>query len=174
MTTFEYLNYQNHLISSRKVHPLALKESKNRWYLIAVDTNDNVLKSFGLDRIQYLDVSSGKYREKYKYNLKDHFRYSFGVMNSSEQTPQKIILKCSNQQAEYIKSFPLHHTQSVLKKTHEEMFFELHLHPTYDFIQEILSYGSEVTVIEPQTLISTIKNILKIAFSQYCSSEDNT
>lgn len=54
------------------------------------------------------------------------------------------------------------------------MFFELHLHPTYDFIQEILSYGSEVTVIEPQTLISTIKNILKIAFSQYCSSEDNT
>ena len=174
VTTFEYLNYQNHLISSRKVHPLALKESKNRWYLIAVDTNDKVLKSFGLDRIQYLDVSSGKYREKYKYNLKDHFRCSFGVMNSSEQIPQKIILKCSNQQAEYIKSFPLHHTQSVLKKTHEEMFFELHLHPTYDFIQEILSYGSEVTVIEPQTLISTIKNILKIAFSQYCSSEDNT
>lgn len=167
VTSFEYLNYQNQLISSRKVHPLALKESKNRWYLIAVDTNDNVLKSFGLDRIQYLDVSNGKYREKYNYNFKEHFRYAFGVMNFSEQIPQKIILKCGKQQGEYIKSFPLHYTQTVLKNTEEEIFFELHIHPTYDFIQEILSYGSEVVVIEPQSVISKITDILKNALLNY-------
>jgi hypothetical protein len=35
-------------MTSRKVHPLALKESKDRWYLIAIDTKDKILKSFGL------------------------------------------------------------------------------------------------------------------------------
>jgi predicted DNA-binding transcriptional regulator YafY len=44
-------------MTSRKVHPLALKESKDRWYLIAIDTKDKILKSFGLDRINYLDVA---------------------------------------------------------------------------------------------------------------------
>lgn len=167
VASFEYLNYQSRLISSRKVHPLALKESKNRWYLIAVDTNDKVLKSFGLDRIQFLNVSDGKYRENYTCNFKEHFRYAFGVMNFAEQAPQRIILKCTKQQGEYIKSFPLHHTQTVVKKTDTRIFFELQLHPTYDFIQEILSFGHEVTVIEPQSVVSKITEILKTSLLNY-------
>lgn len=167
VVTFEYFNFKNRLISSRKVHPLALKESKNRWYLIAVDTKDKALKSFGLDRMQYLEVSGGKYREKYDYNFKEHFRYAFGVMNLSEQNPQKIIIRCGKEQGEYIKSFPLHYTQTVLKKTDKEIFFELQLHPTYDFIQEILSFGNTVTVIEPQNVIDTIKNILNLSVANY-------
>jgi predicted DNA-binding transcriptional regulator YafY len=43
-------------MTSRKVHPLALKESKDRWYLIAIDTKIK-FKIFGLDRINYLDVA---------------------------------------------------------------------------------------------------------------------
>ncbi|MEG2508238.1 MAG: WYL domain-containing protein, partial [Chryseobacterium sp.] len=108
---FEHYNYKNKVMTSRKVHPLALKQSKDRWYLIAVDTNDKALKSFGLDRINYLDVSEKSFREKYNFNLREHFRNAFGVMNLSEQNPEKIVLRCSRHQGEYIRSFPLHHSQ---------------------------------------------------------------
>jgi predicted DNA-binding transcriptional regulator YafY len=81
-------------MTSRKVHPLALKESKDRWYLIAIDTKDKILKSFGLDRINYLDVAKNQFREKYKYNFREHFKNAFGVMNLAEQKPQNIVLKC--------------------------------------------------------------------------------
>jgi predicted DNA-binding transcriptional regulator YafY len=57
---------------------LALKESKDRWYLIAIDTKDKILKSFGLDRINYLDVAKNQFREKYKYNFREHFKNAFG------------------------------------------------------------------------------------------------
>ena len=36
---------------TRIVHPLALKESRYRWYLVALDEKDSVIKSFALDRI---------------------------------------------------------------------------------------------------------------------------
>ena len=165
--TFEHFNFKTRLMSERKVHPLALKESKNRWYLIAVDTKDEMLKSFGLDRIQYLDVTANSFREKYNYDLKEHFRYAFGVMNLSEQKPQKIVFKCSKEQGEYIKSFPLHYTQMAIKKNNKEVFFELQIHPTYDFIQEIMSYGKEVTIVEPKDLVDCIKSIYKICLDNY-------
>jgi len=169
IVSFEHYNYKNKLMTSRKVHPLALKESKDRWYLIAIDTKDKMLKSFGLDRINYLDVSEKQFREKYKYNFREHFKNAFGVMNLSEQNPEKIVMKCSRHQGEYIKSFPLHQSQKELKETPEEIYFEFFLHPTYDFMQEILSYGKEVQVLEPKTLVDEVRNHLQQSLNSYLS-----
>lgn len=165
---FEHYNFKNKKMTSRKVHPLALKESKDRWYLIAIDTKDETLKSFGLDRINYLNVTPQKFREKYKYNFREHFKNAFGVMNLSEQNPQKIVLKCSRHQGEYIRSFPLHQSQKETKETPEDIYFEFFLHPTYDFMQEILSYGKEVRVLEPINLVEEIKNHLQKSLNSYC------
>jgi len=167
IVSFEHYNYKNKLMTSRKVHPLALKESKDRWYLIAIDIKDKMLKSFGLDRINYLDVSNSKFKEKYKYNFREHFKNAFGVMNLTAQNPQKIVLKCSRHQGEYIKSFPLHQSQKEVKETPEEIFFEFFLHPTYDFMQEILSYGKEVQVLEPKILVDEIRSHLQESLNSY-------
>ncbi|MEG0925586.1 MULTISPECIES: helix-turn-helix transcriptional regulator [Chryseobacterium] len=170
VVSFEHYNYKNKLMTSRKVHPLALKESKDRWYLIAIDTKDKILKSFGLDRINYLDVGKNKFREKYNYNFREHFKNAFGVMNLAEQKPQNIVLKCSRHQGEYIRSFPLHQSQKETKETPEEIYFEFFLHPTYDFMQEILSYGKEVTVLEPKCLVDDIRNHLQESLNRYLES----
>lgn len=170
VVTFEHYNYKNKLMTSRKVHPLALKESKDRWYLIAIDTKDKMLKSFGLDRINYLDVLKNKFREKYNYNFREHFKNAFGVMNLTEQKPQRIAIRCSRHQGEYIKSFPLHQSQHAIKETPEYLFFEFFLHPTYDFMQEILSYGKEVTVLEPKCLVDDIRSHLMESLNAYSES----
>ena len=164
---FEHFSFLNQKITKRKVHPLALKESKDRWYLIAIDTKDKKTKSFGLDRIKYLDVYKASYKERYKIDVKEHFKNSFGVMNLVEQNPKKIVLECSKQQAEYIKSFPLHASQNLVLETPEKVVFEMYLHPTYDFMQEILSYGKEVKVLEPQCLIDDIKIHLQESYKNY-------
>lgn len=172
IVTFDHYNYKTKQMTSRKVHPLALKESKDRWYLIAVDTKDKMLKSFGLDRIHYLDISDKKFREKYKFNLREHFKNAFGVMSLTEKNPQKVVLRCSKHQGEYIKSFPLHNSQKVLTETPEATTFEFLLHPTYDFMQEVLSYGKEVAIIEPESLVSEIKKQLQDALKNYEFSDN--
>ncbi len=40
---------------------------------MAVDTKDNKLKTFGLDRMTEIDISKTKYRESYSYDLKEMF-----------------------------------------------------------------------------------------------------
>lgn len=166
---FEHFSFLNQKTTKRKVHPLALKESKDRWYLVAVDTKDKNIKSFGLDRIKYLNVYTTSYRERYKIDVKEHFKNSFGVMCLQNKNPQKIVLECTKQQAEYVKSFPLHSTQKLSFENHEKVTFEMYLHPTYDFMQEILSYGKEVKVLEPQCLIDDIKIHLQESMKNYFS-----
>ncbi|MDV3506833.1 WYL domain-containing protein [Elizabethkingia anophelis] len=167
VVTFEHFSYQTRLMTSRKVQPLALKESKNRWYLIAIDTKDKTLKSFGLDRINYLEVSNGKFCEKYNLNFKEHFQNAFGVMNLAEQKPERIVLKCSRHQGEYIRSFPLHTSQKSFRETPQHIWFEFFLHPTYDFMQEVLSFGQEAVILEPICLSEQITAHLKNALKNY-------
>ena len=66
-----------------------------------------------------------------------------------------------------IKSFPLHSSQQILKETPEITIFEFLLYPTYDFMQEILSYGKEVTVLEPKKFAEEIKSQLENSLSNY-------
>lgn len=91
-------------------------------------------------------------------------------MNLAEQNPEKISIKCSRHQGEYIKSFPLHQSQKAIRETPEEIFFEFFLHPTYDFMQEILSYGKEVQVLEPEGLVEDIRNHLQESLNSYLNS----
>ena len=76
----------------------------------------------------------------------------------------KIILEFSWQQGNYMKSFPLHESQSILEDNEDRVLIELFIHPTNDFIMELLKYGEDVKVLEPQSLIDTMKNrIEKVA-----------
>jgi len=151
------------------VHPYALKESKDRWYLIALDTKDEKLKAFGLDRISDLAVSKAGFKLQQKFNLKEHFKNAFGIMNLEEQ-PDKVVIRATKEQAEYLKSSPLHHSQQIQKETEKYVYFAYDLFPTYDFIQEILSFGNQVKVTEPKNLMDKIKELLTISIQQYDDS----
>lgn len=155
---FEYNSFKNNTVSQRKVHPLALKEAKGRWYVVAADSRDKKFKSFGLDRIRFLDVLKTSYREKYKIDLKEHFKYDFGINNIETENPQKIVIECYEEQGKYIESFPLHSSQKTIHEEENLLVIELFLRPTYDFLQEIMSFGKKVKVIEPQCLIDDIKH----------------
>ena len=166
---FQHFKYKDQSTSSRKVHPYALKESKDRWYLIALDTKDEKLKAFGLDRITNLSVTKAAFKLQQKFNLKEHFKNAFGIMNLEEE-PEKVVIQASKEQSEYIKSSPLHHSQEIQKETDKAVLFAYDLFPTYDFIQEILSFGNQVKVIEPKSLADKIKKTLEESIRQYNDS----
>lgn len=167
MISFHHENYLRKSQSERKVHPLALKESKGRWYLIAIDKKDNKLKSFGLDRITNLEVLKATFPKYENIHLKEQFKFAFGVINLENMEPKRIVIETTKSQGEYIKSFPLHNTQEIISEEKSKYIFQLVLHPTYDFMQEILSYGKEVKVLEPQCLIDDIKHHLQESIKHY-------
>ena len=156
--TFSHTKYwdEEQGTTQRKVQPLALKEARYRWYLIAKDLNDNRVKTFGLDRISNLEITNLKFVLPENINPEETFRHSFGIINGNNKEPQKIILSFSFEQGKYIKSLPLHHSQKELINNEEEYRIELLLHPTYDFVMELMSIGTEVKILEPENLKTLI------------------
>ena len=150
----------------RTVHPLALKEARYRWYLLAKDLKDNRIKTFGLDRLTDLEITRKKFEFPKNYNPEVAFQHSFGVI-ADENPPQKIVLSFSHEQGKYVKSLPLHHSQKEIFSSENEYRVALFLHPTYDFVMELLSMGAEVKVLEPKSLQEEIKEKLKAALGLY-------
>lgn len=149
---FEYQKFWDDIISKRIVEPLALKEFKNRWYLIANDLNDNRIKTFGLDRMRELTITNQPF-DYPDFNINDYFKYCFGIIRGTEQELKEIILSFEPFQGKYIKTFPLHISQQVLIDNDEELRIKLLVFITHDLIMELLSYGNSLNVIEPKLLI---------------------
>lgn len=164
--SFLHKKYWESLNSKKTIQPYLVKESKNRWYLIGLDKTSNQMKTFGLDRISEIELLKTKFKKPPKKFLKSLFENSFGIIYE-ESLPQKIILEFSSFQASYIKSLPLHKSQKILSENENTCLIELNIHPTYDFVMEILSFGKEVKVVEPQIFKEYIKQILVNSLKNY-------
>lgn len=167
IVSITHQKYSDTASTHRIIHPLALKEALGRWYLMAIDTKDNHFKTFGLDRISEVEVYKTKFREKYDIDLKEKYRNSFGVLTNDKLHIQQVKLQFSVEQGQYVKTYPLHHSQRVIEETRQHVLIELSLYITYDFIKELLSFGAELNVIEPLSLKNDIKKILKKALEKY-------
>jgi proteasome accessory factor B len=158
---FTHQKHWENFSTQRNVNPIAIKESQQRWYLIALDKKDETIKTFGLDRISNLKITDIKFKS-IAFNVEKEFRNAFGVENYAPT--EKVILEFSKQQGNYIKTFPLHDSQRIVEETEDEVILEIFIHTTNDFIMELLKYGSDVKVISPISLQEEIKSrILEMA-----------
>ncbi|TVQ12030.1 MAG: WYL domain-containing protein [Bacteroidetes bacterium] len=151
----------------RTVQPYALKEFRNRWYIMGKDMLDNQIKSFALDRLTELDITRKKFGSAKDFDMHKHFKYCFGIISPNNTKPEEIILSFTPLQGKYIKTLPLHESQEVLLENEKEFRIKLTLFITHDLLMEILSFGDSVEVIEPPHLVDEIVSTYKSALKQY-------
>jgi predicted DNA-binding transcriptional regulator YafY len=151
----------------RTLEPYALKECKSRWYLVARDPHDGYIKTYGLDRILSIETTRVKFEMKKTIDIEALFKHCFGVINPANGNPQNVVLSFSPEQGKYIKSLPLHTSQNILADNEDELRIELNMHPTLDFVMEILSHGEDVEVISPSALREEICKKYAVALTQY-------
>lgn len=162
--SFDYFKFWDESVSSRTVKPIALKEARNRWYLIAVD--EETIKNFSLDRIKELTITPSRFTAV-PYNVHKEFKDSFGIINGTHEEPVKVMLSFTPREGRYVESLPLHHSQEMVLRNEDEIRFSYFIRPTYDFRMELLSYGDQVQVLEPAGLRKVIKKQLQQALKSY-------
>lgn len=166
--TFTYQKYWEEELTQRIVEPYALKEFKNRWYVLAKDTKDNRIKSFALDRLTHLEIGKKKFKRPIDFNINEYYKHCFGIISPEKgQFVEEIILSFSQVQGRYIKSLPFHESQEIIIDNEEELRIKLKIYVTYDFLMEVLSYGDNVKVIQPESLINVLKTSYRQALVQY-------
>lgn len=155
---FDYQKFWEDAVTPRKVDPYAIKEFKNRWYLIAKDLKDQAIKTFALDRLTCLEITKNVFERPKGYNVDDAFRYCFGIISPNGEEPQEVVLSFDPFQGKYIKTLPLHETQKVLVDDKAETRIQLKICVTHDFVMELLSFGDNVKVLKPKSLAKELKN----------------
>jgi len=158
---FTYHKFWEDESSQRTVGPLALKEFKNRWYLISTnldkDSSNGIIKTFGLDRISSLEITRSKFRYPRKFDIEEYFRHCFGIISPTEEKPIEVILSFDPDQGKYIKTLPLHQSQQVILDNSDELRIKLLIYNTFDFRMELLAHGNTVRVLQPESLAEEIR-----------------
>ncbi|MDE5844171.1 MAG: WYL domain-containing protein [Muribaculaceae bacterium] len=156
-------NYDCNRECDYQIKPIAIKQFRNRWYIIGELEIGNTY-SFPLDRV--MSIKKGDIIESSKLNVEELFADSFGIIRDESVKSEEILIKVEREQSNYFKSLPLHSSQQVVSDTPEYVIFRLRLAPTYDFIMELLSHGNKIEVLEPRslrdTMISKIREMTKI------------
>jgi predicted DNA-binding transcriptional regulator YafY len=164
---FTYHKFWEEQPSERNAEPLALKEFRNRWYLVAIDLKDNCTKTFALDRMFDLEITQKRFQIPIDFDVEKQFQHCFGIICPRGEEPQEVILSFDPEQGKYIKTLPLHESQQIIIDNNDELQVKLLLYLTYDFTMELLSYGEKVKVLKPKSLIDEMRNIYSEALQLY-------
>jgi len=164
---FTYQKYWEDKLTKRNAEPYALKEFRNRWYVLANDLKDRQIKSFALDRLTNLEITKRKFQLPNDFNVNEYYKYCFGIISPNADKPQEVILSFNAFQGKYIKSLPLHESQEILVDNEKELRIKLTIFITHDFFMELLSYGANVKVIKPDSLITELQHTCERVLKSY-------
>lgn len=156
---------QDDKMEEKKVLPHYLKESNQRWYLLAYD--EGLLKTFGVDRIRDLRIcASETFKRNMDINVDELFRDCYGIWNQPDIPVEDVELKYDALDGKFLKSVPLHHSQQVLTDNADEFRIKVRLRITNDFVMELLSRSRSLEVIRPQHLRERVRKVYEEALKR--------
>ena len=149
------------------VAPYCVKLFRQRWYLVGNSVNEGIIRIYALDSVLEAQLSDEAFKYPKKFDPENYFKHCFGIIHIDDCPLETVKLKVSHDQANYLRSLPLHSSQKELVRTGEYSIFSVEVRPTFDFQQELLWNGDAVEVLEPLWLRKEIAGIVKRMWNNY-------
>lgn len=165
-----YMTYQSYWrdeANSFEVEPYCIKVFKQRWYLVARSPYYDKIMIYALDRIKEIEESDTRFDYPKDFDAEKYFDDCFGIIADKNYDVEKVRIKVSAGQANYLRDLTLHQTQCEIERNEEYSIFEVKLRPTFDFQQELLSMGSDVEVLSPKWFREDTANRVKEMWDKY-------
>ncbi|MEE1095318.1 MAG: WYL domain-containing protein [Paludibacteraceae bacterium] len=133
------------------VEPYCLKVFKQRWYMLAYSPGLDKAMIYSLGRVHAVEPTKQKYKLPKDFNAEAYFKNTYGVTGMDEE-PEDIEICIDAMQANYLRTLPLHSSQEEIERNDDYSIFRFHMVPSYEFLQELRKYGSDVEVISPESV----------------------
>ncbi len=162
-----YQSFWNKEPYTTSLQPYFLKLFNQRWYVIGkTERHPEELRTYALDRISNLSTTEKVFRFPEDFSANDHYRNFFGIFHTNEK-PEKVIIKATLNQQSFLRSLPLHSSQTEIETHKDYSLFEYWIVPTYDFVQELLSKADTIEVLQPESLRNEIKRLISNMLKSY-------
>lgn len=158
-----YQNFRHPEPFCFNVRPYCVKYFKQRWYLLG--DSDLGLRIYSLDRFVDMEELEEHFEIPKDFDAEEYFGNYFGVIIGEE--PEDVKIRVVPDQVKYFRTLPLHGSQRETVQEDGSSVFSYHIAPTFDFVQEILSHGADVEVLEPIELRESIADNVAGMASRY-------
>ena len=154
------------------VEPYFLKIFKQRWYVTGRNVKEDSIKTYALDRMSDVSILTSKYQIPEWFDAETYFRDSFGIMFTQGEV-KNVVIKADVRQAKYLRALPLHHSQhETIHDEYSIFYYKLRITP--DFVEELLSHGPSLTVLNPPELRAMIVTSLQETLANYEQNQTST
>lgn len=157
--------------------PYCLKVFKQRWYIVGeASTHPQEIRVYALDRIRDVHALDTDFEVPESFSPKQFFASYYGVFRSEQ--PCLIRIAVTPRAANFLRTLPLHTSQHELKEkeasqfAHEQgqVLFDFYVAPTFDFIQQLRTFGAELRVLAPLSLAEKMVEDAKQTLAAYQSA----
>ena len=173
----DYQRYENeqeeYNLQEFHIQPYALKVFNRRWYLLGYIKEKRALRTIALDRILDLKILSTSFEVPEDFDARKYFANVVGsnvvgIFVNKDLPITKVKICAYGTQAEYLRSTPLHKSQSEGRSKYREFAeFTYRLCITPELVSQLLAMGDKIEVLEPATLREIIKEQLQSILNRY-------
>ncbi len=171
MIEITYQSFWRDEPSTFVVKPYCVKVFRQRWYVVAYNEHYQSVRTYALDRIQNLYATEQKFEYPTDFDPHEYFDTCFGVTVNEDSPIETIRLKVTKDQANYLRSLPLHYTQRETETNNDYCIFEYRLKPSFELKQELLRYGQTIEVLAPQSFRDEIAQDAIAMYHKYTAQK---
>ena len=158
----------------KTVCPYALKLFRQRWYLLALNDDDQI-RIYALDRMTMVELTDETFEMPADFSAQTYFSEYFGVLTTD--TPLvHVVVRAHEWMPNYLRTLPLHHSQRELESgeiTHADSSttaytdFSFDIRPTSDFLGELLRHSDGIEVLQPLDLRERMRQMIAETLKRY-------
>lgn len=164
---FSYYSFNRQKQYDLMLAPYCLKVFKQRWYVVGCpSTHPTETRIYALDRVHDMRLLDIRFEYPKDFSATEFFAPYYGVFRNEE--PTKVVIEANTDSTKFLRLLPLHASQKELRMDEEKSLFEYFIAPTFDFIQELRTHGTDIRVVEPAWLVQYFRDEAQKAYEMYC------
>ncbi|MES2765225.1 MAG: transcriptional regulator [Bacteroidota bacterium] len=148
----------------RRVQPYYLYHNAGRWYLFGYCLKSGEIKTFRLDRMEAVTMTSDTFPEP-DFDVHAFLKNSFGIYNGGE--PSDIKIRFMAYGAQLAREKQWHPTQLLKELPDGEVEMQLNVVISSDLYRWIQSFGAEAEVLQPPEAREELRRVARIMNEMY-------
>lgn len=125
------------------------------------------MKTYALDRIKQIEILKNQvYKENNEINAQSFFSNLIGVSNPTDAV-QEVAIIVKPEFANYIKTQPLHHSQTIIKEDEKGLHIQLQVIHNVELETLICGYATFLSILKPESLKTAVKIRLEKALENF-------
>jgi len=163
--TVHYHSFSDNQTKKFRIDPLHFFERDGGLYIFVRATNYGHIRTLAVERVIQLDLTSDTFIPPDDFDPEMRLKGAFGIVYDD---PVELRLAFTADTARYVKERCWATDQVIVEQTDGTVILEMKTSGWFEVKKWILSFGSQVEVLEPQKMREEIRQELTEAAKTYC------